>query len=247
MHQTRLTVLDDDPAALDRLWDALAPEPGRRAPRIRAVMISSIDGTISVGGRSGGLGTPTDGLVYHAMRARADLVVVGSGTALAEGYGAAHVIDAWAGRRSGPPPLVLILTRTLPDALIALCADAGDGVRVAAAQDISPARVDAARRRGVTVHVLEAGPTCTAVRTLATELGATEVSLEGGPKVLGEFLAQGEVDELILSVAPEVIIGGDEARLASGSGPLRVPMRVAAAFTCPRGGLYTRWVIKEDG
>lgn len=247
MHQTRLTALDDDPAALDLLWDALAPEPGRRAPRIRAVMISSIDGTTSVGGRSGGLGTPTDGLVYHAMRARADLVVVGSGTALSEDYGPARIIDAWAGRRSGPPPPILILTRTLSDALIDHCADAGDGLRVAAAHGTSPDRVDAARRRGVRVHVLDAGPPGAAVRRFATELGATEVALEGGPRVLGEFLSRGEVDELVLSLAPEVIIGGDDVPLASGPGPLRIPMRVAAAFTCPRGGLYTRWVLKEDG
>ena len=121
MHQTRLTVLDNDTAALDILWNSLAPEPGSQSPSIRAVMLSSVDGTTTVDGHSGGLGTPTDGLVYHAMRARADFVVVGSGTALTEGYGAARVLDAWANRRSGPPPVVLILTRSLPDALIDLC------------------------------------------------------------------------------------------------------------------------------
>ena len=246
MHQTRLTVLDDDPAALDILWNTLAPEPGHPAPRIRAVMISSVDGTTTVDGRSGALGTPTDGLVFHAMRARADLIVVGSGTALAEGYGAARVPEVWADRRTGPPPVVLILTRTLPDTLIDLCADEGDGLRVAAAHDTAPDRLDAARRRGVTVHVLDAGPTGTAVRALATDLGAVEVALEGGPQVLGEFLCQGEVDELVLSIAPELIINGDGTPLASGTGPVRIPMRVAAAFTCPRGGLYTRWVMKED-
>lgn len=246
MHQTRLTVLDDDPAALDILWDSLAPEPGHQSPTIRAVMLSSIDGTTTVDGHSGGLGTPTDGLVYHAMRARADFVVVGSGTALAEGYGAAHVSDTWADRRSGPPPAVLILTRSLPDALVDLCLGAGDGLRVVAAHDTAPDRLEAARRRGVTVHVLDPGPTGAAVRSLVTTLGAAEVVLEGGPSVLGEFLEQGEVDELVLSFAPKLLIGGDDTRLVSGMRPVGIPMRVAAAFTCPLGGLYTRWVVGDE-
>ncbi|MBB0989920.1 hypothetical protein G6009_00190, partial [Dietzia sp. SLG510A3-30A2] len=87
---TRPTVIDDDPAALEALWAALDPEPGLPVPCIRAVMISSVDGTTTVDGRSGGLGTPTDRLVYDAMRARADLILVGSGTVLAEGYGPAR-------------------------------------------------------------------------------------------------------------------------------------------------------------
>ena len=42
MHTTRLTVIDDDPAALDTLWEALEPEPDLALPRIRAVMISTV-------------------------------------------------------------------------------------------------------------------------------------------------------------------------------------------------------------
>ena len=70
MHSTRPAVFDDDPAALDVLWHALHPEPGGPDVRIRAVMISSVDGTTAVDGRSGPLGTPTDRLVYDEMRWR---------------------------------------------------------------------------------------------------------------------------------------------------------------------------------
>ncbi|WP_291084791.1 dihydrofolate reductase family protein [Dietzia sp. UBA5065] len=243
MRSTRPPVLDDDPEALDAIWTALEPDPALVPPLIRAVMISSLDGTTTVDGRSGGLGTPTDRLVYTAMRARADLVLVGSGTALAEGYGPAETSPVWADRRPGPPPVVLVLTRTLPDALVEHCAGSGDRVRIAAAHGVDVDRVRAARDRGVTVHVLGPGPTGAAIRSLAAHLHADEVDLEGGPRLLGALLAEGAVDELVLSLAPEVIVGGEDSPLATGPATTRVPMRVAAAFSCPRGGLYTRWVV----
>lgn len=243
MRSTRPLELGDDPAALGSIWQALEPDPGLAPPLIRAVMISSIDGTTTVDGRSGGLGTPTDRLVYDAMRARADLVLVGSGTALAEGYGPAEVSPVWADRRSGPAPVVVVLTRSLPDRLIDHCAGTGDRVRIAAAHDVGAHRLAAARARGISVHVLDPGPLGASIRCLAVELDADEVDFEGGPQLLGTLLADGAVDELILSLAPEVIVGGDDFPLASGPHPTRVPMRVAAAFTCPRGGLYTRWVV----
>ncbi|MBC7307838.1 dihydrofolate reductase family protein [Dietzia cinnamea] len=243
MHTTRLTVIDEDPAGLDALWEALEPEPDLALPRIRAVMISTVDGSTTVDGRSGGLGTPTDRLVYDAMRARADLVMVGSATALTEGYGPAGIADAWADRRPGPPPVVLVFSRSIPDRLIEHCAPLGDAVQVVAAHGVPGDRLEAARRQGVTVHVLDPGPLRAAVRSLATHFGASEVALEGGPGLLGTFLREGAVDELVLSVTPQLVVGGDRTPLASGPGTSRVPMRVAAAFTCPRGGLYTRWVV----
>jgi riboflavin biosynthesis pyrimidine reductase len=243
VRSTRPPVLDGDPEALDAIWAALEPDPGPAPPLLRAVMISSVDGTTTVDGRSGGLGTATDRLVYSAMRARADLVVVGSGTALAEGYGPAEVSPVWAGRRTGPGPVVLVLTGTLRDALIDLCAGTGDRVRIVAAHGVGTDRVESARQRGVTVHVLEPGPTGAALRSLAARLGADEVDVEGGPGLLGALLAEGEIDELVLSLAPEVIVGGEDSPLATGPGTTRVPMRVAAAFSCPDGGLYTRWLV----
>lgn len=246
MRSTRPLVLDDDPAALDAIWAALEPEPGAATPVIRAVMISSVDGTTTIDGRSGGLGTPTDKLVYDAMRARADLVMVGSTTALTEGYGPAALNPVWAGRRSADPPIIVILTRSLPDRLIEQCADSDDRLQIAAANEVDGDRLEAAHARGVTVHVLDPGPTGAAIRALASRLRADEVALEGGPGLLGTLLEQGAVDELVLSVAPELIVGGDPSPLASGQGGTRVPMRVVSAFTCPRGGLYTRWVTGRD-
>jgi len=240
---TRLSVLDDDPAALDALWGSLEPEAGSRAPRIRAVMIASVDGRTTVDGRSAGLGTPTDQLVYHAMRARADHVLVGSGTVLSEGYGPAGIAEVWANRRPAPPPVILVLTRSLSDPLIDHCARVGSAMAVVARSDTPADRVALARRRGVTVHELSPGPLGDGVRGLLLGLGAEEVAFEGGPRVLGALLADGAVDELVLSYSPQLILGGETTPIAAGADLTRVPMRAVTAFTCPRGGLYTRWQI----
>jgi len=246
VHTTEPVVLDHDPAALDVLWRALEPESPESTVSIRAVMLASIDGTTTVDGRSGGLGTPTDRLVYDAMRARADVILVGSGTALAEGYGPARTSEVWSGRRDRPAPPVIVLTRSLPDRLIEHCAKAGAGVQIAAAAHTPPERIEAARAAGVTVHVMRGGDYAESVRALLTDLGVTAVTFEGGPRLLGDFLTARLVDELVLSVAPEIIVGGRGPGLVIGAEEKRIPMRVAAAFSCPRGGLYTRWVVGDE-
>lgn len=247
MPTTRPAILGEDPAALDVLWQALAPEPDGPAVRIRAVMIASVDGSTTIDGRSAGLGTPADRLVYDAMRARADVVLVGSGTALAEGYGAAQVATAWADRRTLPAPPVLVLTRSLPDELIELCVKAGGGIQIAAGTTTSQERLDVADEAGVTVHVMTDGPYAESLRALLADLGAGEVAFEGGPSLLGDFLTLGLVDELVLSIAPEIIVGAHGPGLVPGPETHRIPMRVATAFSCPQGGLYTRWVVEGMG
>lgn len=249
MRSTSPPVLGSNQAALDSIWEALSPESTGNEPVIRAVMISSIDGTTTVDGRSGGLGTPTDHLVFHAMRARADIVLVGSGTALAEGYGPAKISSAWQDRRSGPAPIVLLLSQSLSDVVIDHCVQAGPGLGIVAAHDADPERVRFAEERGVRVHVLNQQPIGDAVRTMAAGLGAREITFEGGPKILSTFLESGAVDELVLSLAPEVILRGDSSGLVpAGSGPVaRVPMKVASVFTGPDGGLYTRWIVGHAG
>src|SRR5689334_24355405 len=78
----------------------LLPEPGEidddalveayRLPagrHLRVNFIASLDGAVAIQGRSGGLGSPGDRRVFRVLRALADCVLVGSGTAAAEGYG----------------------------------------------------------------------------------------------------------------------------------------------------------------
>ena len=56
-------------------------------PYVRANMISSLDGSSTAAGRSGGLGGNGDRRVFGALRAAADVVLVGAATVRDEDYG----------------------------------------------------------------------------------------------------------------------------------------------------------------
>src|SRR4051812_41617373 len=74
------------PAGLDDagLAEAYRLPPGRA---LRVNFIASLDGATTVEGRSKGLQLPGDLKVFRVLRALADAVLVGAGTAAAEGYG----------------------------------------------------------------------------------------------------------------------------------------------------------------
>ena len=76
-----------DPADDVDLVEAYAPGVSVDGPFVRLNMISSLDGAISVEGRSGALGGAADHRVFATLRAHADVILVGAGTVRTEGYG----------------------------------------------------------------------------------------------------------------------------------------------------------------
>src|SRR5947209_5141755 len=60
---------------------------------LRVNFIASADGAASAAGRSAGLQTPGDNLIFAALRDLADVVVAGAGTVTAEGYRAITVAE----------------------------------------------------------------------------------------------------------------------------------------------------------
>ena len=104
-------------AAMRRLWPdpgevddvgALVAAEARPAPPDRpwllVNMVASLDGAITIDERSGGLGGPADKAMFFALRHVADVVLVGAGTARAEGYGPPSASDeVRAARRARGP------------------------------------------------------------------------------------------------------------------------------------------------
>src|SRR5215469_3532160 len=68
---------------LVRLYDF---PPGVDRPWVKVNFISSADGAVSLGGRSGGLGDENDKRVFQLGRSLADVVLVGANTAVVEHY-----------------------------------------------------------------------------------------------------------------------------------------------------------------
>jgi riboflavin biosynthesis pyrimidine reductase len=73
-----------DPSELDDggLIDAYRLPAGRH---LRVNFVTSLDGAVTVDGRSDGLGSPGDLQIFRILRALADVVLVGHGTAAVEG------------------------------------------------------------------------------------------------------------------------------------------------------------------
>ena len=229
------TDLDDD-----GLVEAYRLPPGRS---LRVNFVTSLDGAITVGGRSEGLGSPGDQRIFDLLRALADVVLVGHGTASAEGYG-----PITADSRVGRLRAALGRPVTAPIAVVSRRASLAPDSRLADASTlcVTCEAADADRRAALTaagVTVLVCGEDdvdLPVVLDRLAELGHEQVLCEGGPQLLRAALTAGVVDELDLSIAPALV--GGESRLLDASLPdlARLDLRQLLEED---GTLFTRYAV----
>ncbi len=256
------TVLaEDDDEALLALFDDPAVRPATGA-HVRAVMVASLDGAATgPDGRSGSLADAADHRVFGALRALADVVLVGAGTVRTEGYGDVQVpprlraARAARGRAERLEMAVVTATGAVPEAVLdagAIVVTASGAPALAALRDrLGDDRLIVAdppgRDAGPAGRVDVAG----AVRALAAR-GLTRIHAEGGPHLLQELLAVGAVDELCLTLAPQLVgglarrplVGGDPTPPGRGLAPLAGTTRLELLHLL-RGGdtLLGRWRV----
>jgi riboflavin biosynthesis pyrimidine reductase len=75
---------------------------------------------------------------------------------------------------------------------------------------------------------------------MLADRGFERVQCEGGPHVLGQFIATGVVDELCLTTTP-LVLGGDAPRIVVGL-PVARPTMTLAQVLEGDGSLFTRWL-----
>ena len=237
--------LSPDPAELDDdgLADAYRVPAGRH---LRVNFIAALDGAISVQGRSGGLGTPGDRRVFRVLRALADAVLVGAGTAAAEGYRPVFA-DSPVGRlrtalgRPAVAPVVVVSRRASLRPDDQLVTDA-----VTPTLLVTCAAADSDRRAALAAagaEVLVCGDDDVDLRAAVDALagrGLAQLVCEGGPALFSAALAAGVVDELDLSLAP-LLVGGGPGLLP---GALPVPARATLTQVLTEDDvLFTRWSL----
>jgi riboflavin biosynthesis pyrimidine reductase len=215
------------------LEDAAALADAYRLPagrHLRVNFVAALDGAINVEGRSGGLGSEGDRRVFRTLRALADAVLVGAGTAAAEGYRPITAESPVGQLRSalGRPavgPVVVVSRRAslAPDDQLVTEA-------VASTLLVTCAAADADRRAALTTagaEVLVCGDDDVdlpvALDALA-ERGLVQVVCEGGPALFAAALAAGVVDELDLSIAPLLVGGGPGLLPQALTGPRRAEL-----------------------
>jgi riboflavin biosynthesis pyrimidine reductase len=206
--------------------------------------VASLDGAITVGGRSAGLGSPGDQRVFRTLRALADVVLVGAGTAATERY---RPVDA-------DPAVAALRTRlgrpeSAPIALVSRRASLAPGDRLAVPSTllVTCAAADPARRAALAdagVTVLVCGEDDVDLPSALDELagrGLAQVLCEGGPALLSSALAAGVVDELDLTVAP-ALVGAGQPHLVTGPLPDAVRLELRQVLE-EDGVLFTRYAV----
>jgi riboflavin biosynthesis pyrimidine reductase len=227
---TPSSLTDDDIAGLygypvERTW-------------VRANFVSTLDGAVQGSDdRAASISDSADRRVFALLRSLCDVVVVGAGTARAEGYGPvlAHEVDAELRGRQGlaAVPSIAVVSRTL---------DVSDDLlRGGLARTLVFTTATAPARRvkeaRAVAEVVEAGDETIDPATVVDELtarGFRRILLEGGPQLMRAFVAAGRCDELCVTISA-LLVGGDRHRLLRGGA------------VEPPEALQLRHLLEEDG
>lgn len=223
---------------------------------LRANMVASADGAAYVDGRSAGLSGSEDKRIFGVLRALADVVLVGAGTARVEEYRPAMRRPSLAGLRARRPetPAIALVTRTLglnltsslftdtpPDArtIVITCAAADAELRAATAK---------------VADIIVAGDETVDLNEAVAALGARglrQVNCEGGPHLLADLTAAGLLDELCLSLSPTLAGPGASRVLAgeplAGQSLAARPLTLKHVLAGADGFLFSSYVTEIQG
>lgn len=212
--------------------EAYARPLGQRSDRpwVALTMVASLDGSTVVDGRSGGLGNRNDALVFGRVRALADVVIVGSGTARAEAYGAPKK----SGQRIG------VVTRSGQiDASTDLFTSGSGFVITTETTTVTPTPNE------VDIDVVRAGrdqvDLVGALQSLDTvHPDVVVVHAEGGPSFNGALFADDLIDEINITTAPTVV-GGRGPRLAAADANVDLRFELMQLLLDDDGYTFARW------
>lgn len=222
----RLFPLPHAPVSLLEAYDVVRPRPADR-PWIGLCMVSSLDGSTVVGGKEEGnsrpLSDPTDQQVLLTLRSLADVVLVGASTVRRDGY--------------GPPK-----SERLKVAVVSRTADFDFNLPLwTSGRAILLLPEDAV---DVPVSSIRAGHGDVDLPAAIAQLDANFVQAEGGPTLNGLLTASDLIDELNLSLSPQ-LVGGEGPRLTSHAPAIAQRMQLAHVLEHD-GFLFTRYVRNRD-
>jgi riboflavin biosynthesis pyrimidine reductase len=224
--------------------------PRRAEPTLRVNFIASLDGAVTVDGKSGKLGGPGDKLIFDTLRMVCDALLVGAGTVRTENYDGLRLdprARAWR-RAHGLPefPLMVIVSAALDlDPAQLVFADAPVRPLVITHRGASAARRAVLAPVADVVACGDSEIDLAAAVALLHGRGATQILCEGGPRLFGGLIAADLVDELCLTVSP-LLTGGNAGRIAAGPGGPPREMSLRGVLT-DRDMLFLRYARSATG
>ena len=191
----------------DALLGDLPEHPGRAAVVLK--FAQTLDGRIAArGGDARWISGGEERRLTHALRAACDAVLVGVGTvAKDDPQLTVRLVE-------GRSPARVVLDPSLRTPVDARLFEDDVPVVLVAGPGADPERADRLRERGagiVAVPAAAAGVDLPAALEAIRALGFRSLLVEGGARVITSFLVSGEVDRVIVSVAPLVLGRGVDA------------------------------------
>ena len=220
----------------DEVYAAYAPP----APDwLRVNFVSSADGAATLEGLSGPLSGEEDKRVFKVLRARCDVLVAGSGTVTAEGYGRLVLSPdrmAWRKAQGLPEvPVMAVVSRTARlDPKAAIFTEAPRRPILIVPADLPESRTEPFAEVADVIAVGTGAVDYAAAMAALRERGLRQILCEGGPTVFGDLVAADLVDELDLTLSPLLV----------GAGPVRIAEGRASAEARP---LELRHVLEAGG
>ncbi len=202
--------------------DLELPPAGRRegaGPYVITNTVSSVDGRTTMEGKAAGLGSWTDRRTMRTLRSKVDAVMIGAGTLRAEKLSLG--LD---GPDGLPQPLAIIVTGSgevpLEEHLVV---EEGQEVLILLS-DAAPRGVFERLRALAPVMKAPADSTgavdlARALLALEARCGVRSLLVEGGPGLNHALISFNLVDELFLTVAPQLLGGSAEWSLTLLRGP----------------------------
>jgi riboflavin-specific deaminase-like protein len=244
--------LHPDPATVDtaELFGdlGLAARAHADRPWLVTNFATTADGRAALDGRSGAIGDDGDMEVFRRLRTQVDALLVGTHTLKVERYGpAVKQPELRAAREAiglAPQPLLATVSRSGELPLeIPLFADPHARV-VVFTTPRAPEPDCAADVRLVRLDPAELTLT-SALRSLRADHGVRSLLCEGGPTLMGALLREQLVDELFLTLAPQLAGGGTAPTLSSGPGlPEAAALELVWALE-RAGSLYLRYAVRR--
>lgn len=217
----------------------------RAQTRVRTNFVESIDGAITRSGVSGTLGGASDRALMSVLRAMADVVLVGAGTTRIEGYGGLS-LDAEARQwresqgLSAEPRLAVVSRRLDLDPDAPLFAEAQHPPLIVTCE-ASPASQREAL--SAVADVVVCGDDAVDLALMLREFarcGWTQVLCEGGPHLFGSLLDAQLVDEVCVTVSPQ-LVGGAAGRMVQGAGETAHRLDLVGSIVDDDGFVFLRY------
>jgi diaminohydroxyphosphoribosylaminopyrimidine deaminase / 5-amino-6-(5-phosphoribosylamino)uracil reductase len=209
-------VVDDGPLhqLCERLNEPFARFIREGMPFITFKAAVSLDGKVAAaGGDARWISSPDSRRLVHSMRAAADAVMVGAGTARRDDP------RLTARDADGPDPVRVVVSRggDLPVHL-QLVTTAADVPTILLTRTIAPVTARALAERGV--DVVQAADLRAGLAALAAR-GLVEILFEGGPTLAAALLDAGSIDRVAIFVAP-LLVGRGAPDLVATPAPAAV-------------------------